>query len=420
MPTSSCAAQTCRMFCWLTPAIPTPRGSASKKPTSASATNSTSARFLPFCARARAQDFTGYKKPTVLRRIERRMGLNRVTKINEYAKILRQSNSEVTALADDMLIHVTGFFRDREAWETLREQVIVPLIGSRQTDESVRCWVTACSSGEEAYSLAILLAEEAERANKVLDIKVFATDMAERSLQNARAGLYPGGIEAEIEPERLDRFFQKEDAMYRVRATLRECVVFAPQNVLQDPPFSRLDIISCRNLLIYLEPPIQLRILALLHFGLREGGTLFLGTSETASGSDGLFEPIDKKARIYRRVGPTRHGAVEFPLPHPGNGGSRKSRVRRENYAPCCRALNEPDDQPRPVGTPHAGGGDDQPRVPDRLTITGTPSHFWPCRAASRRATCCNWPAKAFAGRCDRRCIGPLRKRHGHRPRRLA
>jgi two-component system CheB/CheR fusion protein len=267
-------------------------------------------------------DFSGYKKPTLMRRIQRRMGLARVTKLGEYARILRQTPSEVSALADDLLIHVTGFFRDPQAWETLRERVIVPLIGGREAGSSVRAWVSACSSGEEAYTLAMLLVEECERIGKTLDIKVFATDTAERMLQNARHGIYPGGIEAEITPDRLERFFQRDDAVYRVRQDLRERVVFAPQNVLQDPPFSRLDIVTCRNLLIYLEPQLQHRVLALLHFGLREGGAMFLGTSETVGGLEDLFEPVDKKARIFKRIGPTRHGTVEFPLPralaHPG------------------------------------------------------------------------------------------------------
>lgn len=260
-------------------------------------------------------DFSGYKKPTVLRRIQRRMGLARITRLGEYARMLRQAPNEVTALADDLLIHVTGFFRDSEAWEALQERVIVPLVAARENDSEIRCWVTACSSGEEAYSLAMLLIEESERTGKHLDIKIFATDMADRTLINARNGVYPGGIETEVTPERLSRFFEKEDAAYRVRQDLRECVVFAPQNLLQDPPFSRLDIATCRNLLIYLEPDVQHRVLALLHFGLREGGTLFLGTSETLGGTDGLFEPLDKKNRIFRRIGPTRHGMADFPLP---------------------------------------------------------------------------------------------------------
>jgi two-component system CheB/CheR fusion protein len=262
------------------------------------------------------QDFSGYKKPTLLRRIQRRMGLNRIERMGDYAKVLRQTPPEVTELADDMLIHVSGFFRDAAAWQALRQQVVVPLVNAREAESSVRCWVSACSSGEEAYSLAITLVEEAERAGKQLDIKVFATDMAERTLQNARNGIYPGGIESEMPPERLERFFEKVDAVYRVRRDLRELVIFAPQNVLQDPPFSRLDIVSCRNLLIYLEPDVQRRVLALLHFGLREGGALFLGTSETIGGVEDMFEPIDKRWRIYRRVGRTRHGIADFPLPH--------------------------------------------------------------------------------------------------------
>lgn len=260
-------------------------------------------------------DFNGYKKPTVLRRIQRRMGLNRVTEIDKYAKILRQSPVEVSALADDLLIHVTGFFRDPQSWEILRQRVIVPLVRAREPDGVIRCWVAACSSGEEAYSLAMLLVEESERAGKPLNIKVFATDTAERTLANARNGVFPGGIEAEISPERLQRFFDKDDGLYRVRQDLRERVVFAPQNLLSDPPFSRLDIVTCRNLLIYLEPDVQQRVFDLVHFGLREGGALFLGSSETVSATAGLFEPIDKKARIYRRVGPTRHGTMDFPVP---------------------------------------------------------------------------------------------------------
>ncbi|MEP7049362.1 MAG: chemotaxis protein CheB, partial [Pseudomonadota bacterium] len=265
-------------------------------------------------------DFTGYKKPTVMRRIQRRMGLNRLTDLGNYAKFLRQNAVEVTGLADDLLIHVTGFFRDADAWEALRQTVIVPLVRSREPEGVIRCWVAACSSGEEAYSLAILLVEESERADKRLNIKVFATDTAERTLSNARNGVYPGGIESEMAPDRLQRFFERDDAVYRVRQDLRERVVFAPQNVLSDPPFSRLDIVTCRNLLIYLEPEVQLRVFALMHFGLREGGALFLGNSEMIPVSAGTFESIDKKARIYRRVGPTRHGTIDFQLPRPSAG----------------------------------------------------------------------------------------------------
>ena len=294
-------------------------------------------------------DFSGYKKPTLVRRIQRRMGLGQYEKMGEYARSLRQRPGEVQALADDLMIHVTGFFRDPEVWETLRVKVIDPLVAERASDTAIRAWITACSSGEEAYTLGILLLEAAERAGKHFDIKVFATDTAERSLAQARAGVFPGGIATQITPERLERFFEADDSTFRVKKELRELVVFAPQNVLQDPPFSKLDICTCRNLLIYLEPEAQRRVLALLHFGIREGGALLLGTSETISTLDDLFEPIDKKWRLYRRVGPTRHGNVEFPAPHAlrqlvgkvghnGNGNGRAHGEAATNGAMAPRA----------------------------------------------------------------------------------
>jgi two-component system CheB/CheR fusion protein len=285
------------------------------------------------------QDFSGYKKPTVLRRIQRRMGMNHLSNLGDYARVLRQSTTEVMALGDDLLIHVTGFFRDAPAWESLQTNVIVPLVASREPNAQIRCWVTACSSGEEAYTLAMLLVEESERTQKQLDIKVFATDTAERTLANARSGVYPGGIEAEISPDRLDRFFQQEDAVYRVRQELRQTVVFAPQNILEDPPFSRLDIVTCRNLLIYLEPNVQTRLLNLLHFGLRQGGALFLGTSETTGETESMFETIDKKARIYRRIGPTRHGSFDFQAPrHPALGPEGARPPVRPTFAQLTNA----------------------------------------------------------------------------------
>jgi two-component system CheB/CheR fusion protein len=266
--------------------------------------------------RARTRrDFSGYKKPTVLRRIQRRMGLNQIDDLGIYAKFLRQNPSEASALSDDLMIHVTGFFRDPVAWEALRKHVIVPLVEERESNSSIRCWVAACSSGEEAFTLSMLLEEAAAQTGKAFDIKVFATDTADRTLSLARTGTYPMGIESEIPPAYLERYFDRDDSVYRIKRELRELVVFAPQNVIQDPPFSRLDICSCRNLLIYLEPELQRRILSLLHFGLREGGALFLGSSETVSGTEDLFETIDKRARIFRRVGPTRHGVLGFAFP---------------------------------------------------------------------------------------------------------
>ncbi|HEY1189243.1 MAG TPA: chemotaxis protein CheB [Gemmata sp.] len=259
-------------------------------------------------------DFAGYRKPTLLRRVRRRMGLGQFASMYDYVRALRQTPAEVTALADDLLIHVTGFFRDPEAWDVLQEKVLGPLAAARPDGAEVRCWVAACATGEEAYTLAILLLEAAEAAGKRFDVKIFATDLAERALGAARVGVFPNGIESEVAPERLARFFDKDDSFYRVKKELRELVVFAPQNVLQDPPFSRLDVASCRNLLIYLEPETQRRVLALLHFGLREGGTLVLGTAESAAPAEGDFEPIDRKYRLFRRVGPTRSGTLDLPV----------------------------------------------------------------------------------------------------------
>lgn len=280
--------------------------------------------------RTRARhDFTGYKKATILRRIQRRMGLAQLDDLADYVTALRQNPREISALVDDLMIHVTGFFRDPDAWEALRKLVVQPLVREKEQEGTLRCWVTACATGEEAYSLAMLLHEAADAERKVLDIKVFATDMAERTLTRARSGVYPGGIESSLSPERLERFFDREDSVYRIKREIRESVVFAPQNVTQDPPFSRLDICTCRNLLIYLEPELQERVLSLIHFGLVEGGTLFLGSSETVSTAETLFAPVDKRHRIYRRVGPTRHGLLDFPRPaFPSYGDGERAVLR--------------------------------------------------------------------------------------------
>ena len=264
--------------------------------------------------RARAKhDFTPYRTPTLLRRIQRRMGLAGVTTLQDYGSYLKDKTGEVDALANDLMINVTGFFRDAGVWEALREAVVRPIVEQRAPDDPIRAWVCACASGEEPYSLAMLIAEEAERAHKGVDVKIFATDTADKSLAFARAGVYPGGIEGDVSHERLDKFFEKDEHTYRIKKALRDQVVFAPQNLLSDPPFSRLDIVSCRNLLIYLEPEAQRRALAMLHFSLRDGGNLLLGTSETLGQADSLFEVVSKRWRIYRRIGPIHHPFGQLP-----------------------------------------------------------------------------------------------------------
>jgi two-component system CheB/CheR fusion protein len=257
-------------------------------------------------------DFTGYRKPTLVRRIQRRMGLHGVENLGEYAGLLRGRSDEVQSLANDLMINVTGFFRDPEAWEALRSSVIAPLV-ERKSGESIRAWVTACASGEEAYTLAIVLAEEISRAGQQIDVKIYATDTADKSLGLARAGIFPGGIEANLTPERLERFFDKDEHTFRVKKEIRDTVIFAQHDLLRDPPFSRLDLCTCRNLLIYLEPETQRRVLGLLHFALNDGAYLFLGTSESASAVPEAFEVVSKRWRIFRRTGPSQHRFTDLP-----------------------------------------------------------------------------------------------------------
>lgn len=258
-------------------------------------------------------DFGSYKRNTQRRRVHRRMGLRNIETLNEYMDELRTSPEELQTLVADLMINVTGFFRDPEAWQVLAEQVIRPLVAERENGATIRVWTPACSTGEEAYSVAMLVTEQAEAAGKRFDVKVFATDAQEENLRKAREGIYPAASVAALSSERLRRFFEKLDGSHRVTKELRDMVVFAAQNLLRDPPFSRLDLVSCRNILIYLEPDAQQRIIALCHFALRQGGHLFLGNAETVGRHDDLFETVSKKWRIYRRVGPTRHDLIDYP-----------------------------------------------------------------------------------------------------------
>ncbi|MFZ3584665.1 chemotaxis protein CheB [Loktanella sp. DJP18] len=256
-------------------------------------------------------DFRGYKQSTLRRRVHRRLGLRNIETLDEYMDELRTSSDEVATLVGDLMISVTGFFRDADAWKALAELVIAPMVTERETGASIRVWTTACSTGEEAYSLAMLVTEHAEAAGKQFDLKVFATDAQEINLRKARDGIYPAAAMTGFPAPRLTRFFEKRDGSYQVSRELRDMVVFAPHNLLRDPPFSRLDLLSCRNFLIYLEPDAQQRIIALCHFALRQGGHLFLGNAETIGKHEDLFETVSKKWRLYRRLGSTRHDLIE-------------------------------------------------------------------------------------------------------------
>jgi two-component system CheB/CheR fusion protein len=260
-------------------------------------------------------DFRHYRKRMLTRRIERRMGLNHFDNIPEYLEFLRDHPDEVRQLETDLLIGVTSFFRDPEAFELLKTEVIAPLVRHQGPDSAIRVWVPGCSTGEEAYSVVILLLEQLAAAKRSCPLQVFATDVDRDALQVARMGTYPESIAADVTPERLDRFFTRlDDSLYQVSKQVREPVVFAPQNAIADAPFSRMELISCRNLLIYLEPEVQKKVVTLFHFALIEGGTLFVGPSETVGRQIELFEPVSKRWRIFRRIGPARPERVEFPI----------------------------------------------------------------------------------------------------------
>ena len=313
-----------------------------------------------------AYDFTAYKQGTLQRRIERRMAMAAIEAdgTDRYLEMLRNDSTELDLLAKDLLINVTGFFRDREVFDLLATKVVPDMVRSQSPDSAIRVWVAGCSTGEETYSLAMLFREQITEAKRNVKLQVFASDIDPDAVASAREGLYPETIEADVSQARLARFFTKEDHCYRVSADLRASVVFTVQDVLSDPPFSRLDLISCRNLLIYLRPEAQMKVASLFHFALREGGILLLGNSETLGNVDGRFELISKPGRLYRHVGRSRPGELGLSLssadgvrglarPSPGQGPIAPGRSRRP-----LSTLGD--------GELCAGGGPDKPqtRVP--------------------------------------------------------
>ena len=257
-------------------------------------------------------DFSLYKRSTIYRRIERRMGLQQITTFTEYLRFLRENTRELELLFHELLIGVTSFFRDPGEWERLRQEVLPALVTSRAPSGVVRAWVAGCSSGEEAYTLAILLKEAIEpiRSHKNVAVQIFATDLDREAIDNARVGLYPENIAADVSPERLRRFFVREERGFRVGKEIRECVLFAPQNVIMDPPFTKVDIICCRNLLIYLAAEVQRKLIPLFHYSLNPGGVLFLGTAETVGTFGNIFLPLDSRTRLYKRLD---HGVGAIP-----------------------------------------------------------------------------------------------------------
>ncbi|MGJ0507093.1 MAG: chemotaxis protein CheB [Methylocystis sp.] len=281
-------------------------------------------RILSYLRIRTGHDFTKYKKSTVRRRIARRMQVQRTPTLAEYLSALREQAEEAQALFADLLISVTTFFRDPAAFRKLAELVIPALFDEIGPSNALRVWAPACATGEEAYSIAMLLLEEAGRRDVHPEIQVFASDIDAMALATAREGRYPVAIETDLSDERLRRFFTRESDHYRVRRELRDVILFARHSILKDPPFSRLDLISCRNLLIYLDRELQQQVCATFHFALRPGGYLFLGSSESAESPLSAFRSIDRDARLYQRMPASVNGlrlaqtfAAVAPTPEP-------------------------------------------------------------------------------------------------------
>ena len=261
-------------------------------------------------------DFSLYKKNTLYRRIERRMGLHQITKMAAYVRYLQENSQELDLLFKELLIGVTNFFRDPAAWEQLQEQALPRLLASRSPGQALRAWVPGCSTGEEAYSLAIVFREAVEQSKPKgsFALQIFATDLDRDGIDKARQGFFPENIAADVSPERLRRYFIKEERGYRVRKEIRELVIFAPQNLIMDPPFTNLDLLSCRNLLIYLSPEVQKKLMPLFHYSLSPGGILFLGSAETIGSAADRFTPLSGKARLFWRTeSALPPEPVEFP-----------------------------------------------------------------------------------------------------------
>jgi two-component system CheB/CheR fusion protein len=309
------------------------------------------------------QDFSLYKKNTLYRRIERRMGIHQIDKMPTYIRYLQENPQELDLLFKELLIGVTNFFRDPTAWEQLRDEAIPELLANRPAGQALRAWVPGCSTGEEAYSLAMVFKEAVQKLKHKghFALQVFATDLDPDAIDKARQGFFPKNIAADVSPERLAHFFAREERGYRLRKEIREMVIFAPQNLIMDPPFTKLDILSCRNLLIYLAPDVQKKLIPLFHYNLNPSGILFLGSAETVGSFTDLFTPLRGKSRLFRRTESVlRSEPVEFPpsfsAPPPGAPQTRPApkappslqsladQLILQRYAPPAALVNDKGD----------------------------------------------------------------------------
>ncbi|MFO7736759.1 MAG: chemotaxis protein CheB, partial [bacterium] len=257
-------------------------------------------------------DFSFYKKNSLLRRIERRKGIHQIDKFSHYVRFLQENPKEIEILFRELLIGVTSFFRNKDVWKKLEEKVLPDLMNKLPDGYIVRAWVTACSTGEEAYSLAIIFKEVLQKLkkHKNLSLQIFATDLDSEAIEIARKGLFPSNIAVDVSPDRLNRFFTVDGEGYRVNSSLREMVVFASQNVIKDPPFTKLDIVTCRNMLIYMETNLQKKLMSLFNYSLNKGGLMVLGVAETHGNENRNFVDIDAKLKIFKKIGKAK--ATEF------------------------------------------------------------------------------------------------------------
>jgi two-component system, chemotaxis family, CheB/CheR fusion protein len=266
-------------------------------------TESNLKKIVTIIRRQSGHDFSSYKKSTILRRIERRIKMLQLSNIGQYAKLLQDNPREAELLFKDMLIRVTSFFREPDAFRILEKKVLPQLLVGKSYDIPVRVWICGCCSGEEAYSIAMLLAEHIEAKKITTRVQIFATDIYPEAIVAARRGIYPDTISANVSTKRLKKWFIHEGTSYQVKKELREMVIFAEQNVVHDSPFSKMDMVCCRNLLIYLEPQLQEKLLHTFYYSLNGGGFLFLGSSESLGKSAELFSTISRQWRIFQRKG---------------------------------------------------------------------------------------------------------------------
>lgn len=308
---------------------------------------------------ATGHDFSQYKVNTIRRRIERRMAVHQIDKISGYVAYLQKNPAEIKMLFKDLLITVTNFFRDPKAFKLLNDKVILPMVKAKPGEMPIRVWVPGCATGEEAYSIAILFSEAMKNFKKHLNVQIFATDIDEDAIEYARQGIYPDSIAADVPTDRLKTYFIKEENAYKIRKQIREMVVFASQNLVKDAPFSKLDMVSCRNVLIYMNALLQKKILPLFHYTLNPDGFMFLGTSETIGEFADLFSPVDAKWKIFKRKkAPASLGLERTALPLNGSTANTAKEAKKfeptsinirqmaertilQEYAPPCVLIDE-------------------------------------------------------------------------------